>query len=376
MSRPCVETYTFLRVRVFPATAAVLLACLALAGCGGTAKKTGAARTAVHASCPQAWKAGWQRIANEAGAPVYCPSWLPRPLDGKIGGPYANVTGVDKHDRSYLVSFVWVEHDLGGVSGEVHVNFRGYPGRTAIPTCEDTVTVKGKTLHPKLPCFSDPKGRPRLAGLRPTLYTVNQGIDQWHLLYAWRHRGTLYTVSQHVTPPYTYSQVVRSLDRMMRGLVEVAPTEVSVRGASSDAFCRGSQLAGRFAVIPGSAGAGNISYRLSLKNTSTAPCALSGLPQGRLLDRSGRALPTHVRAAFPGALTAVLVRLAPGRSSRATARFSPDVPGPGEGTRGRCEPVAHFFRAAAPGGGTTKTDVKPPTPVCEHGRLLFSAYGR
>jgi hypothetical protein len=163
---------------------------------------------------------------------------------------------------------------------------------------------------------------------------------------------------------------------MMRGLVEVAPTEVSVRGGSSDAFCRGSQLAGRFAVIPGSAGAGNISYRLSLKNTSTAPCALSGLPQGRLLDRSGRALPTHVRAAFPGALTAVLVRLAPGRSSRATARFSPDVPGPGEGMRGRCEPVAHFFRAAAPGGGTTKTDVKPPTPVCEHGRLLFSAYGR
>jgi hypothetical protein len=344
-------------------------------GCGGEAQKT-VARAAVSAACPQAWKAGWQRIANEAGAPVYCPTWMPRPLDAKIGGPYTDVTGVDKHDRSYLVSFVWVEHDLGGVSGEVHVNFRGYPGRAAIPTCEDTVTANGKTLHPKLPCFSDPKGTRRLAGLRPTLYTVNQGIDQWHLLYAWRHRGTLYTVSQHVTPPYSYNQVIRNLDRMTRGLVEVAPTEISARGGTSDAPCRGSQLAGRFAVIPGSPGAGNISYRLSLKNTSSAACAVSGLPQGRLVDRNGRALPTHVRAAFPGALTAVLVRLAPGRSTHATARFSPDVPGTGEGNRARCEPVAHFFRVTAPGGGTTKAKAKPPTSVCEHGRLLFSAYGR
>jgi hypothetical protein len=366
-------------LRVLPATAAVLLACLALTGCGEEARKTGAPASATAArptKCPDAWKAGWQRIANEAGATVYCPTWMPKPLDARIGGEFANVTGVDKHDRSYLVSFVWVEHDLGGVSGEVHVNFRGYPGRTAIPTCEDTVVVKGKTLHPTLPCFSDPKGTRLLAGLRPTLYTVNQGIDQWHLLYAWRHRGTLYTVSQHVTPPYTYKQVVRSLDRMTRGLVEVAPTEISARGGSNDAFCRGSQLAGRFAVIPGSPGAGNISYRLSLKNTSTAACAVSGLPQGGLLDRNGRALPTHVRAAFPGALTAIIVRLAPGQSTHADARFSPDVPGPGEGNRARCEPIAHFFRVTARGGGTTKVPVKPPTPVCEHGRLRFSAYGR
>jgi hypothetical protein len=367
----------FIGVRVLPATAAALLACLALAGCGGQSQKpAAAAHAAVPATCPQAWRAGWQRIANEAGATVYCPTWMPKPLDARIGGPYTNVTGVDKHDRSYLVSFVWVEHDLGGVTGEVHVNFRGYPGRTAIPTCEDTVVVKGKTLHPKLPCFSDPKGTRRLAGLDPTLYTVNQGIDQWHLLYAWRRHGTLYTVSQHVTPPYSYSQVLRSLDRMTRGLVEVAPTEVSATGGSREAFCRGSQLAARFAVIPGSGAAGSIGYRLSLKNTSTAACALSGLPQGRLLDRRGRALPTNVRTAFPGALTAVLVRLAPGQSAHATARFSPDVPGVGEGGRARCEPVAYSFRVTAPAGGTTKAPVKPPTSVCEHGRLLFSAYGR
>ena len=194
-------------MRVFPATAAVLLACLALAGCGRRSQKPAAAHAVVPGNLPEAWKTGWQRIANEAGATVYCPTWMPKPLDARIGGAYTNVTGVDKHDRSYLVSFVWVEHDLGGVAGEVHVNFRGYPGRTTIPTCEDTV-VEGQDLAPEDSLLLDPKGTRRVAGLNPTLYTVNQGIDQWHLLYAWRRHGTLYTVSQHVTPPYSYNQVL------------------------------------------------------------------------------------------------------------------------------------------------------------------------
>lgn len=147
-------------------------------------------------------------------------------------------------------------------------------------------------------------------------------------------------------------------------------------GATADRTCTGSQLAGRFAVVPGSAGAGNIVYALKLKNVSKSQCNVSGLPQGQLLGKGGGKLPTHVKAAFPGALTAILVRLAPGQSTRATARFSPDVPGPGEQTTGRCEPVAHWFRVSAPGGGTTKAAVSPPTSVCEHGQLQFSAYGR
>lgn len=154
---------------------------------------------------------------------------------------------------------------------------------------------------------------------------------------------------------------------------------ISAARASSDpAPCAGSQLAGRFVLIPGSAGAGSVSYRLVLRNTSARECTLTGLPSGRLLDRSRRPLPTHVRAAFPGALTAVLVRLRPDRVARATARFSPDVPGTGEpvapGSR-NCEPTASWFQALAPGGGTTRTPVVPPTPVCEHGTLRFSAYG-
>src|SRR5260221_9454947 len=85
------------------------------------------------------------------------------------------------------------------------------------------------------------------------------------------------------------------------------------------AFCKGPQLSGSFKAVYGSAGAGNIVYRLTLKNVSATACSLTGLPRGQLLGKTGKRLPTHIRAAFPGALTAILVRLAPGKSSHATA---------------------------------------------------------
>jgi hypothetical protein len=141
--------------------------------------------------------------------------------------------------------------------------------------------------------------------------------------------------------------------------------------------CTGGQLAGTFKVVPGSAGAGNIVYALVLKNVSKSACRVTGLPQGRLLGKTGKPLPTHVVAGFRGGLTAVLVTLAPGRSTRATARFSPDVPGQGEPTAGRqCEPTAYWFRVTGQGGGTTKVALRPATPVCEHGQLQFTAYGK
>jgi hypothetical protein len=152
---------------------------------------------------------------------------------------------------------------------------------------------------------------------------------------------------------------------------------VSTAHAGPDAArCRGGQLAGSFAAVPGSAGAGNITYALKLKNISATACTVTGLPQGRLLGRRKGALPTHVRAAFPGALTAILATVPPGRSTRATARFSPDVPGVGEQVTGRCEPIAYWFRVTGQGGGSTTVKIVPRTSVCEHGRLLFSAYGQ
>jgi hypothetical protein len=140
--------------------------------------------------------------------------------------------------------------------------------------------------------------------------------------------------------------------------------------------CRGAQLAGAFAAVSGSAGAGNITYALKLKNVSHSTCAVTGLPLGVLLNVARKPLPTHVRAAFPQGLSAILVTLAPGHWTRATARFSPDVPGPGEQSPDRCEPVAWWFRVAGQGGGQTTIKVIPRTSVCEHGRMFFSAYLR
>ena|SRR5579862_2650026 len=136
--------------------------------------------------------------------------------------------------------------------------------------------------------------------------------------------------------------------------------------------CTGSRLNATFTAIRGSQGAGNIVYTLRLKNRSTHECWVSGLPQVTLLGKTGKKLPTHGRAEFPGEATAVIVRLAPGKSATANARFSPDVPGVGEGHPGQCEPTAYSLLVRPNGGGTVRAPVSPATPVCEHGQLSWS----
>ncbi len=138
------------------------------------------------ALCPN--KASWQKLANRIKAPVYCPAWLPDPLVGTIGNRWNNINSVSP-DRSYLESFVWQETGGGAAGGELHVNLRGYPGRTTIPTCTAVDTVDGKTRRTKVPCFADPHGTVRAPGIAATMYTVNQDADQWHVLLAWRHCG-------------------------------------------------------------------------------------------------------------------------------------------------------------------------------------------
>src|SRR5206468_10902668 len=117
----------------------------------------------------------------------------------------------------------------------------------------------------------------------------------------------------------------------------------------------------------------NIVYALRLKNISSSECSVSGLPLGRLLGRRHNPLPTHVKAAFPQGLTAILVRLQPGQWTKATARFSPDVPGPGEPVAGRqCEPVAYTLLVRPNGGGALHAPIRPPTSVCEHGGMTWA----
>ncbi len=193
------------------------LVALALAGAGSAADHA-AVSLGTGPSCPKAWASGWQRLADRIHAPVYCPSYLPDPLTGQIGGRWNNINSVAR-DRSYLIGFVWQE-----VGQEIHINLRGYPGVTKVPTCRSVELVGGKRHVTSTPCFADSRGEKTIAGFHVTEYTVNQDADQWHVLYAWRHAGSLYTLSQHVAPPLTFPMVVRDLNRELAGLVLIKPS--------------------------------------------------------------------------------------------------------------------------------------------------------
>ena len=154
-------------------------------------------------------------------------------------------------------------------------------------------------------------------------------------------------------------------------LVTTGAAAVAQWAAAVEPPCTGKALEGVLAAVPGSAGAGQISYALRLRNRSAGACFVTGVPGLRLLDRSGRPLPSRVVPAFPGAGTAVRVVLAPGAAAVATARFSPDVPGPGEQVEGPCERRAYRVRVTLPAAGLV-VPLRPPTPVCEHGRMVLS----
>ena len=206
-------------------TIAFAAGALLLAGCGSSSKPSTPVAAPKHETgCPAKWRATYQKLADRIHAPVYCPRWMPDPLTGEIGprvsfgGAGGSSLSVDK-DRSYLALFVWAEPG----SGEVHVNLRGYPGRTTIPTCVKVDTNGTKTVRTKVPCFSDPRSVVKANGIAARVYTVNQDADLWHILYAWHYAGGLYTVSQHVAPPLSYRKVEDSLHRILNNLVLIRP---------------------------------------------------------------------------------------------------------------------------------------------------------
>ncbi|HUZ15187.1 MAG TPA: DUF4232 domain-containing protein [Gaiellaceae bacterium] len=150
----------------------------------------------------------------------------------------------------------------------------------------------------------------------------------------------------------------------------VTTTQTVTTTSAATSACAGGQLSGTFAEAPGGGGAGQIEYILTLTNTSSTKCTISGLPTAVLLNASGTALPTNVT----GNPISPLVVLATGASAHATARFSPDVPGTGDSQSGMCQPKAYTLRVTPRGGGTVDAPIKPPTSVCERGTLDFSVF--
>ena len=153
--------------------------------------------------------------------------------------------------------------------------------------------------------------------------------------------------------------------------VTTTQTIRSKSGASDP--CTGADLAGNFALVPGSAGAGQIEYALTLTNTSESPCFVRGVPKATLLGASAVALPTHITAAGDGGTGRIVLQ--PGASAVAHARFSPDVAGDGDSQSGACQPEAQMLQVNPDGGGSTDAAIKPPTSVCERGTLNFERFG-
>ena len=128
--------------------------------------------------------------------------------------------------------------------------------------------------------------------------------------------------------------------------------------------CTAAKLAASYTLDPFSQGLGHVSYTLIIQNGARTSCVLHGPPSFRLLGRREQALPTHASTSPGGHYD---VTLAPLQWAQAESRFSPDVPGPGEGSP--CEPTATALRIGIGGAGV----IAPmnPTPVCEHGAISF-----
>ena len=68
------------------------------------------------------------------------------------------------------------------------------------------------------------------------------------------------------------------------------PVRASSTTSTSAPACAGGDLDGSFTVVQGSAGAGQISYELTLTNASKDSCFVSGIPDVQLLDGAGAPL--------------------------------------------------------------------------------------
>jgi hypothetical protein len=156
-------------------------------------------------------------------------------------------------------------------------------------------------------------------------------------------------------------------------ILAVALVPAQTSAGSTPAACTPGSLVAAFVIVNGSAGAGQITYKVRLRNMDSASCTVSGRPGIQLLDHHRHPLPTHVFADHPGTGTAALITLRHGEAANANARFSPDIPGPREPTHGACQPKAHFVRVtlSSPSEGTLTGSVLPPTSVCSHGRIAL-----
>jgi hypothetical protein len=155
---------------------------------------------------------------------------------------------------------------------------------------------------------------------------------------------------------------------MFRRAVPICAAVAVIGGAfaatSASGFPKKCTLHPEMTLIQGSRGAGNVGYRLTIRNSGPGACSVGRHPGLNLISESDEALPTTRVKTGPAGTVAIPV----GGSVSARLRFSEDIPGPGEPGHGPCEPKAAKIRVHL-GAGYRIGPIDPPTPVCDHGRI-------
>jgi hypothetical protein len=194
---------------------AAISALLVTTGCNGKSSVTpansesgstpGSSPTAQ--ACPAAWAADWQAWADTIGAVVYCPTYIPAPFTGQIGGQWLTAK---EPGRSWQLGFSWLEHgDL------VHVLFEGYPAARPWPPVCDGV-----------PCFDHKTGTEVIGGKQITWYDKNEASHSGHLAAVFRANRYVYVVSMHISQPNdTEAKVRAALTKTLSGLVPMTPAK-------------------------------------------------------------------------------------------------------------------------------------------------------
>jgi hypothetical protein len=188
------------RVGIRAALLAVAVA-LTLAGC----TSGNSSRPSEAPACPHAWAAGWKTWAGRVDATVYCPTWLPSPIDARIGGQWSTESSAGRH---WQLGFVWRDEDFSGL---VHVVFEGAPEGDWPLRCGGP------------PCFAGRSGSEDVNGRHVVWYDHDLGSSSGHVAAVFHAGGHVYIVSMHVFGDVGPARTRAMVRRIVAGLVPVRP---------------------------------------------------------------------------------------------------------------------------------------------------------
>ncbi len=165
-------------------------AAVTLAGCGSGSATSGSSSSQA-SGCSATWKPGWQRWTDKVRMPVWCPGWMPSPIDAIIHGQW-NTAEVEHHQ--WQLGYAWLEQ------GQlIHVIFEGYPPNTFPPTCEGNV-----------PCFGGEEAKAaQIGGHTVHWYDHNHASHTGHVAAVFQSDGNTYVVSIHVVSPISTKAIAK-----------------------------------------------------------------------------------------------------------------------------------------------------------------------